>query len=218
VSEKKGWASTVLGWFIVQDETAAREGRGTGEMPPSSQLEMGPETAATIFRTEPPAAPGGQVDFDAVFEAAGIDAEERQRVAKASELLASLPADTAVAVKKQIVEAALTAFGVSIEKIIEDGVSEIQALEGYIHAGAADTQKLLQESSRRIQQYEDEIKRIRAVMDQRVEEQQGVQAACNAKKLQVQQILEFFGQEAVARVVQASPRLIDPSDQRRSTR
>jgi hypothetical protein len=107
---------------------------------------MGPEAAATIFKSEPPAAPGGQVDFDAVFEAAGIDADERERVAKATDLLASLPADTAVAVRKQIVEASLKAFGVPIDKIIEAGVSEIQALEGYIRTGAADTQKLLEES------------------------------------------------------------------------
>ena len=109
-----------------------------------------------------------------MFEAAGIDADERERVAKAIELLASLPAETPVAVKKQIVEASLKAFGVPIDKIIEAGVSEIQALEGYIRAGAADTQKLLEESTHRIQQYEEEVKRIRLVMEQRVQEQQGV--------------------------------------------
>jgi hypothetical protein len=217
VSEKKTWGSTVLGWFIVQDESNAADGGGTGEPAASSQPAMGPETAATIFQKEPPAAPGGQVDFDAVFEAAGIDADERERVAKASELLSSLPADTAVAVRKQIVEASLKAFGVPIDKIIETGVSEIQALEGYIRAGAADTQKVLEESTHRIQQFEDEVKRIRVVMEQRVQEQQGVAASCNTKKLQVQRILEFFGQEAVARVVQASPRLIDPSGHGAST-
>lgn len=218
MAEKKSWGSTVLGWFIVQDEASAEEARGTGGASASSQSAMGPEAAAAIFRTEPPAAPGGRVDFEAVFEAAGIDADERQRVAKAAELLAGLPVDAAVAVKKQIVEASLRAFGVSIDKIIEDGVSEIQALEAYIRAGAADTEQLLQESARRIEQYEDEIKRIRVVMEQRVQEHQGVQASCNEKKLQVQQILEFFGQEAVARVVQASPRLIDPSGHRGPTR
>jgi hypothetical protein len=217
VSEKKGWGSTVLGWFIVQDEGAGDGTGGTGGASASSQRETGPEEAATVFQKDPPPAPGGRVDFDAVFEAAGIDGEERQRVVKAGELLGSLPADTAVAVKKQIVEASLKAFGVPIEKIIEAGVSEIQALEGYIRTGAADTQKLLEESNKRIQQYEEEVKRIRLVMEQRVTEQQGVTTACNGKKLQVQQILEFFGQEAVARVVQASPRLIDPSGQAAST-
>jgi hypothetical protein len=217
VSEKRNWGQTVLGWFIVQDEAGEGDRSGTDQSAGSSQPEMGPQAAATIFQTEPPAAPGGQVDFDQVYEAAGIDADERERVAKASELLASLPADTAIAVKKQIVEASLNAFGVPIDKIIETGVSEIQALEGYIRAGAGDTQKLLEESTHRIQQFEEEIKRIRVVMEQRVQEQQAVTAACNTKKLRVQQILEFFGQEAVARVVQASPRLIDPSGQAAST-
>jgi hypothetical protein len=217
VSDKRGWGSTVLGWFIVQDETGAPDAGGTPGQAASSQPEMAPDAAASLFQKEPPPAPGGQVDFDAVFEAAGIDADERERVAKAGELVGSLPADTAVAVKKQIVEASLKAFGVPIDKIIEAGVSEIQALEGYIRTGAADTQKVLEESTRRIQQFEDEVKRIRLVMEQRVQEQQGVAASCNTRKLQVQRILEFFGQEAVARVVQASPRLIDPSGHAAST-
>ena len=41
-------------------------------------------------------------------------------------------------------------------------------------------------------------------------EQAGVMRACNAKKLDVQRVLEFFGQEAVARVVRDSPKLVEP--------
>ncbi len=47
-------------------------------------------------------------------------------------------------------------------------------------------------------------------MDQRVQEQQAAAAACNARKLDVQRVLEFFGQETVARVVRDSPRLYEP--------
>jgi hypothetical protein len=36
---------------------------------------------------------------------------------------------------------------------------------------------------------------------------------CNDKKLEAQQVLEFFGQETVGKVVKASPKLHDPSDQ-----
>jgi hypothetical protein len=213
VEEKKSWGSTVLGWFIVQDEPAGQEHAAeAGSEPAPDGTASGPAAGApTFFEKEPPPAPGGRVDFDAVFQAAGIDGEQRQRVEKALELLTSLPADTALAVKKQIVEAALKAFGVPIEKIIEAGAGEIQALEGYIRSGAADTRKLLEESNQRIHQYQEEIQRIKVVMDQRVQEQQAVTNACNAKKLRVQQILEFFGQEAVSRVVQASPKLHDPS-------
>jgi hypothetical protein len=212
MTEKKGWGSTVLGWFIVQDESSPPSG---SEAPPAGDAAATDAVATlaatpALFRTDPPAAIGGQVDFDAVFNAAGLEDEERQRVAKAIDLLQSLPSDTPVAVRKQIVEASLKAFGVPIDRIIETGVAEIQALEGYIRTGAADTQKLLQESATRIQQYEDQIKQIRIVMDQRVQEQQAVVKACNDKKLTVQQILEFFGQDAVARVVRESPKLHEP--------
>jgi hypothetical protein len=215
MTEGRGWGSTVLGWFIVRDETSAE---GAGATPLDGAAAGSPDTAAgdpgpavAVFRSEPPPATGGKVDFDGVFDAAGIDKEERDRMTRAADLLGSLPADTPVAVRKPIVEASLKAFGVPIDKIIEAGVEQIQALEGYIQAGGADTQKLLEESARRIAHHEEEIRRVRQVMDERVREQQSVAAACNARKLEVQRVLEFFGQEAVARVVRDSPKLIDPS-------
>jgi hypothetical protein len=201
MSDKKGWGATVLGWFVVSDDD---EGRGAESAAASGETGGQQEAMPKVFVKDPPAALGGQVDFDAVFEAAGIDADETGRVTRAQELLASLPGETPAPVKKQIVEASLKAFGVSIDKIIEGGVGEIQALEGYIRTGAADTQTLLAESAERIKKFEDEVQRIRTVMDQRVQEQQAVTKACNEKKLGIQQILEFFGQEAVARVVQAA--------------
>ncbi|MCU0251982.1 MAG: hypothetical protein MUE61_17430 [Vicinamibacterales bacterium] len=202
MNDKKGWGATVLGWFVVSDDDEGQRGEGgdaSGDAGGEGAVEM-----PQVFVKDPPAAIGGQVDFKAVFEAAGIDEEQSGRVARAQDLLASLPGETPAPVRKQIVEASLTAFGVSIDKIIEGGVAEIQALEGYIRTGAADTQTLLAESAARIKKFEDEIQRIRTVMDERVQEQQAVTKACNDKKLGIQQILEFFGQEAVARVVQAA--------------
>ena len=63
----------------------------------------------------------------------------------------------------------------------------------------------------RIRQFEEEVARIRSVMTARVQEQEAVARACNDQKLGVQQVLEFFGQEAVARVVRDSPRLHVPT-------
>lgn len=223
MTEKKGWGSTVAGWFIVQgDKTAGAEDASgatvadnstdyASSTAEASDVATASTAAADSFQTPPPALKGGQVDFEAVFEAAGVDAEERGRVARAVELLHSLPAGTDAAVKKQIVEASLRAFGVPVEKIIEAGAEEIQALEYYIRAGGADTEKLIGESEQRIREYEEEIKIIRRIMQERVQEQQTVIKVCNDKKLEVQQILEFFGQEKVAAVVKASPKLHDPS-------
>jgi hypothetical protein len=220
VSEEKSWGRTVLGWFVVQDGQADsgtdfgsptigavhRHAVDAPARPAVSALDEMPE----VFEKAVPPAPGGNVDYDAVFDAAGIGDEDQERVNKAVALLGSLPADTDPVVRKQIVEASLKAFGVPIEKIIETGVQQIEALEGYIRTGARDTTTLIQESEERIRALERQIEEIRTVMKQTVEEQQGVIRSCNEKKLEVQQILEFFGREAVERVVRDSPKLHEP--------
>lgn len=220
---KKGWGSTVAGWFIERDENAGQTPDADVSAAdaeaiinaaggaPSHEAYANPSATQNVFQTAPPPATGGQVDFEAVFDAAGVDTEERARVARTVELLKSLPAGTDAGVKKQIVEASLKAFGVPIEKIIEAGVEEIQALDGYIRNGAADNDKLMQESDARIKQYEADIRNIRGIMQQSVAELQNVIKVCNHKKLEVQQVLEFFGQAKVAEVVRESPKLHDPS-------
>jgi hypothetical protein len=216
MSDKKGWGSTVAGWFIERDEAPIPVETDSGGAPdpaPSPAIDnyTTPSPTQSVFQKAPPPPTGGQVDFAAVFAAAGVDQDEQQRVQRTTDLLRSLPAGTDAAVKKQIVEASLKAFGVPIEKIIEATVEEIQALDGYLRNGAADNEKLIQESEARIKQYEQEIENIRNVMQQSVNEQQTLIKTCNDKKLEVQQVLEFFGQETVAKVVQASPKLHDPS-------
>lgn len=238
MAENKSWGDTVVGWFIVRDEDENKpSGSGGGEADLTADeliakyASQTPLTSDTTTDTAvdtapletpqistavpssygtPPPVVNGQVDFDAVFEAGGVDAEERERITKAKSLLASLPESTDVAVKKQIVEASLNAFGVPIEKIIEAGVAEIQALEYYIRSGGADTEKVLQDGTARITQYEQEIQNIRKIMEDRVKEQNSIVSNCNAKKLEVQQVLEFFGRDVVAQVVKDSPKLQEP--------
>lgn len=220
MSEKKGWGSAVLGWFIVQDGATAGSDPGA-EAPVSSDGDSDRDLIARaaasppppVFSSEPPAAPaaaGGDIDFDGVFDAAGLSAEERERVGKAADLLKNLPAGTDPAVKKQIVEASLKAFGVPIESIIETGVGQIQALEAYIRKGAADTQAAAEEADRKVAAFQEEIKRLRAGVDAKVASQKALADGCNRRKLEVQQVLEFFGRDAVARVVQESPKLHSP--------
>jgi hypothetical protein len=230
---EKSWGDTVVGWFIVKDDGGAQNSQSeadltadeliakyAGQMPPTAEggnVEDSSVQAETPSANQVPANYGtpppvvdGKVDFDAVFETGGVDAVERERVLKAKSLLDSLPESTDVTVKKQIVEASLKAFGVPIEKIIEAGAAEIQALEFYIRSGAADTEKVLQDGATRIQQYEQEIQNLRRIMEDRVKEQNSVVASCNAKKLEVQKVLEFFGRDAVAQVVKESPKLQEP--------
>src|SRR5437764_11767694 len=163
------------------------------------------------FTSPPPAAPGGEVDYEKVFEAAGISQEERERVKRTLDLLTSLPPGTDDTVKKQIVTASLKAFAVPVEQIVEATAQELQALEAYIRSGAADTEKVTSEAELRIKQNEEEIVKLKSVMQPGVEEQQAVVKRCNEKKLEIQKVLEFFGQETVARVVRDSPKLKEPA-------
>ena len=222
MSDRKNWGSTVLGWFVTKEGDGGEGPSGSpspdAPLPPGGVSFPGdaPPDAPPLpiaFAKEPPPAPGGKVDYPAVFDAAGIDGGEQGYVGKALELLAALPAGTDPAVRKQIVGAALRAFGVPVEKIIEAAAQEIQALEGYIRAGAADTAKVSEDAGKRIADFEAEIGRLRTVVEERIAEQKAVTTACNGKKLEVQSVLEFFGREAVAKVVQESPRLVDPSGQ-----
>jgi hypothetical protein len=229
---EKNWGDTVVGWFIVKDEDQTNASQSEADLTAddliakyASQTPLSADGTSAVdssgaekstanqvpadYGTPPPVV-DGKVDFDAVFETGGVDAEERERILKAKSLLESLPESTDVAVKKQIVEASLKAFGVPIEKIIEAGAAEIQALEFYIRSGAADTEKVLQDGTTRIQQYEQEIQNLRKIMEDRVKEQNSVIASCNAKKLEVQKVLEFFGRDAVAQVVKESPKLQEP--------
>jgi hypothetical protein len=210
MGEKKGFGETVLGWFVVR-EGEEKKPESADDLIAKYANEAAPEPPPEVqLSGELPKPVGGQVDFAAVFRAGGIPDAEQERVDKARGLLGTLPTDTPREVKKQIVEASLKAFGYPLEKIIETGAQEIQALEVYIQRGQKDTQQLLQQSQQRLEELNAEIGRVKKVMEDQVAGQYALTNACNEQKLKVQEVLEFFGQEAVARVVKESPKLHEP--------
>jgi hypothetical protein len=217
---EKTWGKTVLGWFVVQEDQAGSE--PSARAPVAASAGDDADRLIAKYANAEPAPPpvelkgplpavSAEGGFTEVFEAAGVDAEERGRVVRAQELLRSLPAETPVQVKRQIVEASLKAFGVPTESIIEAAVAEIEALESFIRQGQGETQNVLAEGNQRIQELEQEIAAVREIMHKAVAEQETRARSANSEKLNIQQVLEFFGQEAVSRVVHASPKLHEPS-------
>ena len=198
---KAGWGNTVLGWFVARDNESD---------PDPSSADTAPAAPSVEPVGELPAAPGGVVDFDAVLSAFGIDSDARDRLGKGVGLLKTLPAGTDATVKRQIVEASLRAFGVPFEQIIETACEEIQALDAYQRKGGAALQAFCDEADRRIVALEEEIRSIRTAMQKEVDDQKKTLESCNRKKLEIQGVLEFFGPEAVGRVVRDSPKLVDP--------
>jgi hypothetical protein len=219
MSEKKGWARGLKGLFVEPDEpradgepeppaTAPAEATPAAQEPTASPAVRVPPGAAPrgpagAFPGQPAGAPPGKLDFAAIYTAAGIGPEEQERIAKAAELLHALPEGTEAA--RHIVEASLKAFGVPVEKILAAGDREMQALDAYAEADAADTRQVLDDSNRKIAQYEQEIQRIRQVMGERVAAQQGVARGCAAGKLELAQVLGFFGHAPATAAAAAAP-------------
>lgn len=221
MSKKIG--ETVLGWFVVrEDEEEAAEPEPEEpeklvqqyqkKRPPPPAEESAPPSLRLQGQVPQVAAGAAHAPdmFDQVFRAAHISDDAQQRVEKARALLESLPTDTPKDVKKQIVEASLKAFSIPIDSIIETAAEEIQALEAFIQHGERHTQSVLADASAQIEKLAANINEIKKLMEMQVRTQQGVVKASNDQKLRVQKVLEFFGQEAVARVVDQSPKLVQP--------
>ncbi len=212
MAEKKGFGSTVLGWFVVRDgeEQKAPDSADDLIQKYASETPASPPPEVKLSGELPKPQADGAIDFPAVLRAAGITDEERERVDRARNLLTTLPTETPKEVKRQIVEASLKAFGYPVDKIIETGAQAIQALEVYIQSGQKDTQSLLVQSQQRLEELNQEIARVKKVMEDQVASQYQLAQKCNDEKLRMQEVLEFFGQEAVAKVVKESPKLHEP--------
>jgi hypothetical protein len=223
MSDKKGLGSTVLGWFVVREgedeepeespeKLIAKYGKKLPPPAPPHHDETAPPSLrlqGDIPQVAAGAAPDARV-FAQVFKAAQITDDAQQRVEKALSLLQSLPTETPKEVRKQIVEASLKAFGIPLDQIIETAAEEIQALEAYIQHGERNTGAILTDATQQVARLEAQIGEVKKLMDLQVRTQRGLVKASNDQKLRIQAVLEFFGQEAVARVVRESPKLVEP--------
>lgn len=138
-----------------------------------------------------PVAPA-QVDFDAVFKNAGLDPEALGRVRKAEDLLKTLPTGAADDVKRQIVEAALKAFGYETAKIVEAVQTQTRALDAYVRVNEQQTAKAITEAQAQIAKLEDQVITLRAEIDKRTDALAALAAAADVRKQQVTKVLDFF--------------------------
>ena len=67
MTDKKGWGSTVAGWFIERDEPALPDSAASGDVPeppaPATENYTSPSPTQSVFQTAPPPPTAGQVDF-----------------------------------------------------------------------------------------------------------------------------------------------------------
>jgi hypothetical protein len=169
-----------------------------------SEPEDEPEITAPEPPPPPPRAPsdadepGPSVDFVAVLEAAGVDADQRSRVVKAQELLRTLPADAPAAVKRGIVEAAFRAFDIPTQKIVTAASNEIDALKAFIRASEERMQQILADGAKQIADLERKITEVKQAMARSVAEQESNIDATQAELLEVEPVLRFFQPDTTA--------------------
>ena len=211
---KKGIGDKVLGWFVVQEDSEPNadtqtdaEALADEHVPPPDQRRVPPRAPASA----PVVAPGSMHDaraFGAVYRAAGVADEERDRLSKVLSLLESLPAEASIDVKRAIVGASLEAFGVSIERILVTGEGALSALDGYVVDGQSRTREVLTQAESRIGTLTSEIEEVRRLMDVQVAAQQELSRAATSEKARVQTVVDFFGTGSQRRAATAPPRLV----------
>lgn len=194
--ERKDWKRLVFGWAIDFQKTEAG-----GEAAAPSSDEPDAQTLPTIDANKVSAPRDGAIDFGEVFTLADLSSDEVEHVRKAQDLLRNLPGDAPLPVKRQIVEASLKAFGFDPRHLIEASVREIKALEAYIRAGAELAHRHNGATEAMIRDLTAQIAALRKQVETESAQQAERARGCTAKKLEVQQVLEFFGPEEVGRVV-----------------
>jgi hypothetical protein len=208
MAEKKSVFSKALGIFVetgspepeAESETPEGEGsaadeiaaiaRGAGVAPRGAPAPAGPPMPnLSLDKAQAATAP---TDFDAIFRGAGMDASELDRVKKAEDLLKSLPAETPQAVKKQIVEASLKAFGFEIDKIIAAAQNQRRALDAYVKVNETATAKAITDAQAQIASFNEKIAALRTDIEKRTASLTQLSAAAQSRKGEVQKVLEFF--------------------------
>lgn len=148
-----------------------------------------------------------KLDRSSILKKAGLTEDERGRVEKTLSLLDSLPAATPLEVKRQIVGASLQAFGISIEQIVESAMLYVRAFDEHDSDKQKETQAFLEQGTRRMGELEKELSQTRSAMTEQQALQKGIDLACNSEKRRIQDVLDFFGSEAVERATKLSAKL-----------
>jgi hypothetical protein len=202
--EDKGFGAKLLGIFVETDNDKPDESSAE-----KSPAELVAELANQAGPKRPPqeapppnlqverlkgagAAEGAALDFDTIFREAGMDVAELDRVKKAEELLKGLPEATPHAIKKQIVEASLKAFGFEVERIVAAAQNQKRALDTYVRVNESATAKSIQDAEQQIQSLNEKIASLRQDIEKRTGQLRAVTTAAQNRKVDVQKVLDFF--------------------------
>lgn len=176
------------GWFRSGEEDGGARREGSGA---PAELAVPAKPGPPLPLREP--AEETSIDMQMILDSAGIAREDRDRVERARNLLHALPTDVSAAVRRQIVETALTSFGVATDLIVDAGRKVSNALAVFITSNQHTTEKLLEEARARVQALEQEVFRVRQASEHAAAVHEKRIRDANAEMVAVNHVLDFFG-------------------------
>jgi hypothetical protein len=185
----KAIGEKVLGWFIVQDEVEAEKKPVAESAVRAVVPEVEPPKTARSAGLPLPA----PVSFAEVYRRAGIPDVELERLTKTLDLVASLPVEATAGVKRTIVEAALSAFGVPIDRIAETAAAALTALDRNVSDGEARADGARSSTDEQIRKLTSEIERLRAAVETHAATQRVLVQTTARERARITTVLEFFG-------------------------
>jgi hypothetical protein len=204
--EEKGLGSKFLGLFVErpegEDAASADKNKSPADLVAELAAKSGvprpaPEAPPPNLKLDKMATGGGApADFDAIFKDAGMDAAELDRVKKAEDLLKGLPDAIPQESKRQIVETSLKAFGFEIDKIVHAAQNQQKALDAYVRVNSTVTAKALTEAEAQIKALHDKVAGLKAEIEKKNANLKSLSEAAQARKTQVQKVLDFFNRPA----------------------
>jgi hypothetical protein len=205
---KKGIGEKVLGWFIVEEDDEATSKPEAGapvidDAPAAPEVGVAPVAARVHARGDaklldaPRAAPESDV-----LRAAGVPDADRERLRRVLTLIASLPAEATLDVKRAIVAASLEAFGVRIDDIVMSGEGAIAALDRTIETTRARSEQTVAQATSRIEHLTREIEALRSAIDAEKVGTSNLVASVESEKSRMREAIAFFARPSSARLRQ----------------
>jgi hypothetical protein len=150
-----------------------------------------PPVSLTAPVAEVPA-PGGEVDFEAVFRSAGIASDAPFATAeKAMELRRNFSA-LPQAVQVESVEAALKTFGIAEGAIVADAVAKGEAIEAYLEAVQQETKGVLDRANAEMAELTRQIEEKKKGAQERMALQDAVNRRCQAEMEKYADLIRFL--------------------------
>lgn len=209
--EKHGFGRKLLGLFVEQNH---KDGEPS-EAKPDPELSPAEQVAALAKASAPPPSssgspaptasaegPGGRPippasyktpDFSGIFKSGGMSDEDRDRLAKAEDLLRNLPAETPAPLKRQIVEGTLRTFGIPMEKLSASALRAADALDAYLGISDQDLQARSDAAQKRLRELQAEEQKLQQALAERRQLQSTLVFDVRARQAELRAVVSFFG-------------------------